>query len=156
MRQLSRLLLATLLLTLAVSMAHAASVLFPIKPDKKEVNGFAFDIKADRQKDGSIQFNVVITPSSGKKFGPGSTSTTLAIVQNTATSQSIMGGGRSLEAKKDEQSITCVFTVSAKELADQALSFVFTQQAGFEKDGKFMPMPAMDMFYARLADFIRP
>jgi len=73
----------------------------------------------------------------------------------TPSSQSI-SGGRPLEAQKSDQTITCVFTMTAKELADQDLNFVFTQAAGYEKDGKFVPMPAMDMFYARLADFIKP
>ncbi len=159
MRQLSRLLLATLLFSLAISVAHAVSVLSQIKPDKKDVNGFAFAIKAERLKDGSFQFNVVITPNDGKKFGLGGTGAGLGIVKITSSSQSFsqsITGGRSLDAQKSDQSITCVFTVSAKELADQDLSFVFSQAVGFEQDGKFVPMPGVIMCYAKLADFIKP
>jgi hypothetical protein len=148
MKQLSRLLLATLLLTLAVSVAHAVSLPIQIKPDKKEVLGYAFAIKAERLKDGSFQFNVVITPNDGKKFGPGGTYTGLSIVNSTPFPPSFTGG-RSIDAKKSDQSITCVFTVTAKELADQNFSFIFNHEPNNN-------MPALDMFYARLADFIKP
>ena len=155
MKQLSRLLLATLLFSLTIAVAHAASGLHQIKPDGKDVGGFAFTVKADRLKDGSLQLNVLITPTAETKFDSTLTTTALKSVKNTPNSWSVTGG-RTLESKKTSSLITCVFSVSAKELADLDLSFVFIHEAGFFDKEKLVPIPSSEIYYARLTDYIKP
>lgn len=139
-----------LLLLLATSrVVCAMSILIPLQVGHSEAGGFAFDIAAKRQSDGTLQVHVVIAEKDVPFHHAVATLSQVIIVETSRSRQESVKATRGLTLTKEEKSLTCDFTVGAKELADPDLSFVFTSM---EPRG----MPSATMCYFRLKDVAKP
>ena len=125
--------------------AHAYSPLLEINPQRLDALPLAFEIQSARRANGDLECTVKISERTMKlrtKF-----STALSAVHVTPDSMSSQPV-RPLPSVREGKEIRCVFTVTAKELEDPDLSFYFA-----------MPVeghPAVDHFYARLKNFVKP
>ncbi len=138
-----RWLLAVLGLILCSGGAHAFSPLVEINQKRMKDLPLAFEIRSEPLANGDIQFTVKITEGSMKFRTDWSTS--LAKVHVTESSKE-SHGLRRLPAERQGGSITCVFTVTRKELEDPDISFFFAMPVPDE--------PNIDHFYAPLRNFM--
>jgi len=128
-----------------VSIAHAASPLMEIKPTRLDHLPLRFDIHSERLQSGDIQFVVKITERTMKLEKPLIAQIRTVHVDNGSMLATPV---RKLPVEWDDGSITCVFTVTEKELEDPDLSFYF----GMWMHG----IPNTDQFYAPLKNFMKP
>lgn len=140
--------LVPVLFLAAAQLVRAESMLIPVTPGDTHEKAFTFDITFKALSGGMVEFRVVVSERKGTFVDP---STGLHTVLFTETTSEIKGG-RALPQEKKDKSITCVFTVPEKALADPNLCFVFTNEV---KDSRGRLRSSSDIYYARLKDFFK-
>jgi hypothetical protein len=123
-KQLSRLLLATLLYSLVISVAHAMAMDVFLTPGKLTDGPINFTVKVDRLKDGNLLVRVLITHKGGKFAA--NANTCLAMIKQDKNGFVSSGTRlRALPSEKNELTISCVFVVPEKSIEEPDLFFQF-------------------------------
>jgi hypothetical protein len=129
MKQLSRLLLATLLFALTISVAHASGFDVLLTPDKLNDSEVSLTVNVDRLKDGNLLFRVSIAPKAGRKFT--ANANTGLVVRKDYKDWGSQTRVRALPSEKDASTISCAFVVSEKSAQDPELYFDFQNVENF-------------------------
>ncbi|HWB58036.1 MAG TPA: hypothetical protein VG733_01025 [Chthoniobacteraceae bacterium] len=148
---------AAFLILVPAPQLFAESVVEDVPPAKPDSGGFHFDVTAKAGANGTIDFQVVITPivtRKGKHADFVQPSTVLGVAKinpNTETISTL----QQLAQQSDGKSITCVFTVQEKSLEDPDYCFIFTNYVERVVNGKVEMMPSSDIYLVRLKNFYK-
>jgi len=145
-----------------VVLSGTASAFSPnseVSPGPQDYSPLKFEIQSQRLANGDIQFTVKILENIGSQsrflgFPPAHYFTSLGTVKITTDQNGSIRSGekqaiRPLSSELHEKAITCVFSVTTKELGNPDLAFSFD----IPFDGK---MPGYSGYYARLKKFMKP
>jgi len=132
----------------AMSIGFVAAAVSPLREFNAKAAGhlpLIFDIRSARLASGEIQFVVKITEGRGKLRKPIIAQIRTVHVNNGSD---LAKPVRELPVEWDDGSLTCVFTITDKELEDPELSFYFGMPA--------LTMPNIEHYYAPLKNFMKP
>ena len=115
-----------ILLMIAIPSGHAASTLHAITPGHLEDGGFAFDITAKRNSDGTIHFRVLVSEKGGTFTHPTASLSIVKITRTPAETADEIKTIRALPQEKKDKAIFCAFVVEKKTLEEPNFCFVFT------------------------------
>ncbi len=136
--------------------AQAVIVSSEVKPDNLNDFPVSFDIHSSPLPNGGVQFIIKVSEKE-LKF-PSQVDGGLSIMKITQSSESghpIPGDqGNRVKEERRGNSITFTFAVTKRELRDPDFCFVFSVGVEAMIDGKLVPMPDADVYYARLKHFM--
>ncbi len=142
-------LLLILVACLSVMEARAHNALFAVTPQENQAGGLFFRITSSVHPEGDVEFHVVITENQAK-FNAHPLAE-VGVLKSTKSARSI-SAGRKLALTREGPSLTCVFTVTARELSDPNLCFFFSNLE-HSIDDKILFALSKDFCFARLSEF---